>query len=62
MAEKDPALRLQKAASILHPFTTQEYGETLMQQAINDAFSVLEWGETVAEEEAEQAAMSGARD
>ena len=48
--------RIRRAARILQPFTHKEVARNPMDRAINDAFMVLEWGRTVEEDEAHEAA------
>lgn len=47
--------RLERAATILHPFTHHDNTGPPIEDAVNDAFNVLEWGKTAAEEAAEAA-------
>lgn len=46
--------RIDRASRILQPFTSNDYGTSRIQRAINDAFNVLQWGKTVPEEEVEE--------
>lgn len=45
--------RIDRASTILQPFTTHRQARGIV-GAVNDAFNLLQWGMTVAEEEAEE--------
>ena len=48
--------RNERASLILQPYTSHAEGKTPIQKAVNDAFNVLQWGRTAAEEREEEAA------
>lgn len=39
--------RIKQAVKILYPHTTHESHGSKMQQAVNDAFEILEWGHLI---------------